>query len=43
MSDKKVPMEAKEKKVCVLTDEDVIHLDASMNYNDTLLRKLAKL
>lgn len=43
MPEKKSIKETKEKKRSVLTDEDKKHFDASMNYNDELLRKLAKL
>lgn len=42
MPEKKSIKETKEKK-SVLTEEDKKHFDASMNYNDELLRKLAKL
>ena len=43
MTEKKIYVDSKEKKGRALTDEDNNLLDASMNYNDKLLKRLAQM
>lgn len=43
MTEKKINKDSKEKKCRALTDEDINLLDASMNYNDKLLKRLAQM
>lgn len=43
MPEKKIHKDSKEEKVRALTDEDNNLLDASMNYNDKLLKRLAQM
>ncbi len=43
MPEKNIHKDSKEKKVRALTDEDNNLLDASMNYNDKLLKRLAQM